>query len=154
MVATIFATTFSQMLDSFEAHRFARERRSRRGFTLIELMVVMAIIVVLMTIGIAHYERTILRSKEAALKVDLKDMREAIQNYTQDKDAAPNSLDDLVTEHYIARVPPDPITNAPDWTTENCDLLLSPDQSSTGICDVHAGTEGVSPFENTPYSSW
>jgi general secretion pathway protein G len=149
-----FATSPGRAVNSSDGRRFAREPRSLRGFTLIELMVVMAILVVLMTIGIAHYERTILRGKEAALKVDLKDMREAIQNYTQDKDAAPNSLDDLVTEHYIARVPPDPITNALDWTTENCDLLLSPDQTSTGICDVHAGSDEVSPFESTPYSSW
>lgn len=129
-------------------------RRLARGFTLLELMVVMAVLIILMTIGIAHYERTIVRSKEAALKVDLRDLREAIQNYTEDKEAAPNSLDDLVTEHYIAHVPTDPITGQPDWTTENCDLLMSTDQTSTGICDVHAGTDGVSPFESTPYSSW
>lgn len=127
---------------------------STKGFTLIELMVVMTIIVILATVGIGHYERTIVRAREAALKSDLKDMRRAIQDYTQDKEAAPNSLDDLVSEHYIDRVPPDPVTGSPDWVTENCDLLLSPDQSSTGICDVHSGSDKVSPFESTPYSSW
>jgi general secretion pathway protein G len=125
-----------------------------RGFTLLELMIVMAIIVVLATIGISHYERTIVRSKEAALKTDLRDMREAIQNYTMDKEAAPTSLDALVTEHYIARIPPDPITGTPEWNTDNCDLLLSTDQTATGICDVHSTSDQVSPFENTPYSSW
>jgi general secretion pathway protein G len=138
----------------FGAQCSRRKPLLSRGFTLLELMVVISIIVVLATIGITHYERTVLRSKEAALKTDLRDMREAIQNYTQDKEAAPNSLDDLVTEHYISRVPPDPITNKPDWNTDNCDLLLSADQTSTGICDVHSASDQVSPFENTPYSSW
>ena len=150
----IFATSWWRPRDFFGARRSAQRHRPPDGFTLLELMVVMAIIVVLMTIGITHYERTVLRSREAALKTDLRDMREAIQNYTNDKDAAPNSLDDLVSDHYISRVPADPISGQPDWTTENCDLLLSPDQGSTGICDVHAGSDQVSPFENTPYSSW
>lgn len=141
-------------VEASRASRASRLSRFARGFTLIELMVVMAILVILMTIGIAHYERTVVRSKEAALKVDLRDMREAINNYTSDKEAAPNSLDDLVSEHYIARIPPDPVSGQPDWTTENCDLLVSTDQTSTGICDVHAGIDSVSPFENTPYSSW
>ena len=150
----IVETSFKRPRDFLGARRSADQYRPVTGFTLLELMVVMAIIVVLMTIGITHYERTVLRSREAALKVDLRDMREAINNYTQDKDAAPNALDDLVTEHYISRVPADPVTGQMDWTTETCDLLLSPDQASTGICDVHAGTDQVSPFENTPYSSW
>ena len=124
------------------------------GFTLLELMIVVTIIAILATIGIGHYERSIQRSHEAVLKSDLRTMRQAIQDYTEDKEAAPNSLDDLVTEHYIDRVPPDPVTGAADWVTENCDLLLSPDQSTTGICDVHSGSDKVSPFENTAYSSW
>lgn len=150
----ILQTLFRSPRDFRGASKPARPVRPVKGFTLLELMVVMAIIVVLMTIGITRYERTVLRSRETALKVDLRDMREAINDYTRDKDAAPNSLDDLVSEHYIARVPADPVTGQSDWTTENCDLLLSPDQGSTGICDVHAGTDQVSPFESTPYSSW
>ena len=130
------------------------QRRPFGGFTLLELMIVITIIMILITIGIGHYERTIQRSREAVLKSDLQTMRRAIDNYTMDKEAAPNSLDDLVTEHYIDRVPPDPVTGANDWVTENCDLLLNPDQSSTGICNVHSGSDKVSPFENTPYSSW
>jgi general secretion pathway protein G len=127
---------------------------SRRGFTLLELMVVMAIIVVLATIGVVRYQKTIERSKEAALRTDLRDMREAIQNYTRDKEAAPTSLDDLVSAQYIARVPNDPVTGQPDWNVDQCDMVLDPDQSSGGICDVHSGSDAVSPFENTPYNSW
>jgi general secretion pathway protein G len=129
-------------------------KRAETGFTLLELMIVITIIMILATIGVGHYEKTVLRSHEAVLHNDLRTMRQAIQDYTQDKEAAPNSLDDLVSEHYIDRVPPDPMTGQPDWVTENCDLLLSPDQSSTGICDVHSGSDKVSPFENTAYSSW
>lgn len=131
-----------------------RGSTAEQGFTLLELMIVITVIMILATIGVGHYERTILRSHEAVLHNDLRTMRQAIQDYTQDKEAAPNSLDDLVSEHYIDRVPPDPMTGQPDWVTETCDLLLSPDQSSTGICDVHSGSDKVSPFENTPYSSW
>jgi general secretion pathway protein G len=134
--------------------RFSRRFEGGRGFTLIELMIVMAIIVVLATIAVGQYQKTLQRSREAVLKTDLRDMREAIQNYTRDKEAAPDSLDDLVTEQYLARIPPDPVTGKPDWTPENCDTLLSPDQTGTGICDVHSSSDAVSPFENTPYSSW
>jgi len=140
--------------ESRRAGRANGARQPETGFTLLELMIVMTIIMILATIGIGHYEQSVLRSKEAVLKADLQTMRKAIQDYTLDKEAAPNSLDDLVTEHYIDRVPPDPVTNQPDWVTENCDLLLSPDQSSTGICDVHSGSDKTSPFENTPYNSW
>jgi len=117
-------------------------------------MIVISVLMILMTIGIAHYERTIQRAREATLKSDLKVMRDAIQDYTQDKEAAPNSLDDLVSEHYIAKIPADPVTGAQDWVPDTCDVMLSIDQTSMGICDVHAGTDQVSPFEGTPYNSW
>ncbi len=126
----------------------------QRGFTLIELMIVMAIIVVLATIASVHYRNAVLRSREAVLKSDLRVMNNAIQDYTRDKEAAPQSLDDLVSGQYLSAIPPDPITSAKDWVTVNCDTLLDPDQSVTGICSVHSASDAVSPFENTPYSSW
>ncbi len=126
----------------------------RRGFTLIELMIVMAIIIVLATIASVHYRNAVLRSREAVLKTDLRVMNNAIQDYTRDKEAAPQSLDDLVSAQYLGAVPPDPITGAKDWVTANCDTLLDPDQSGLGICSVHSASDAVSPFENTPYSTW
>jgi general secretion pathway protein G len=136
------------------ARRRAGVRAGERAFTLLELMVVLAIIVVLVSMGVMRYQRAILSSKEAVLRTDLRDMREAIQNYTRDKEAAPNSLDDLVTSQYIARIPSDPMTGSPDWNAETCDQVLTPDQTSTGICDVHSVSDAVSPTDNTPYSSW
>ena len=125
-----------------------------RGFTLLELMIVMAIILILATIGAGRFEQSIIRSLEAALKQDLFVMRKAIQQYTLDKEAGPNSLDDLVSSGYLREIPRDPITKQKDWTTSSDDLLASPDQTTVGITDVHSTSSDVSPFENTPYSSW
>src|SRR5215471_11589899 len=97
-----------------------------RGFTLIELMVVMAIIMILIGIAAGMYNRSIVRSKEAVLKQDLQEMRKAIDNYTMDKQAAPQSLEDLKPD-YLRAVPVDPITNAKDWVPVVESVVLSPD---------------------------
>lgn len=141
----------------FILKRFGSERRepaASEGFTLIELMIVVAIILILASMAAVRYDQSILRSKEAALHQDLSVMRQAIEQYTMDKEQAPQSLDDLVTAQYLSHIPVDPITGAKDWNVTTSDLLLSPEQSSTGITDVHSGSDKVSPFENTPYSTW
>jgi len=117
-------------------------------------MIVMAIILILATIGAGRYEQSVIRAHEAALKQDLFVMRNAIQQFTLDKEAGPTSLDDLVTAGYLREVPTDPITRSKDWNTSSDDLLASPDQTSAGITDVHSASDQMSPFENTPYSSW
>ncbi len=124
------------------------------GFTLIELMVVMAIMLVLLGIAVTRYERAVLRAHEAVLHQDLQAMRQAIDNYTLDKEAAPQSLEDLESAGYLRSVPTDPITHAKDWRPEFKDVVLSPDQNTTGVTDVHSNSEAISPFEGTPYSSW
>ena len=108
------------------------------GFTLLELMIVMAIILILATIGAGRFEQSIIRSHEAALKQDLFVMRNAIQQYTLDKEAGPNSLDDLVSSGYLREIPRDPITKQKEWATSSEDLLASPDQTTVGITDVHS----------------
>ncbi len=131
-----------------------RRGPAQRGFTLLELMVVMAIIVILMTIATGKFQQMVTRAKEAALKSDLKVMRQAIQDYTRDKECGPSSLDDLVSNNYLRSVPKDPITNETDWVTKSDDIALSPEQSCYGISDVNSQSDTVSPFESTPYSSW
>ena len=128
--------------------------RSEAGFTLLELMVVIAIMSILMGIAAGLYNRSITRSKEAALKQDLFTMRQAINQFTLDKERAPTSLDELVSAEYLRMVPVDPMTNQKDWVPQYEDVVLSPDQTGTGITDVHSGSDQVSPFEGTPYSSW
>jgi general secretion pathway protein G len=131
-------------------HRFLR----MLGFTMLELMVVIAIIMILLGLAAGKYQRSIMRSHEAVLKQDLRVMRDAIQQFTLDKEAAPQSLDDLVSAGYLRNVPTDPITQRPDWVTVTEDILLSPEQSTTGISDVHSASNEISPFENTAYSTW
>jgi general secretion pathway protein G len=125
-----------------------------RGFTMIEMIVVIAIILVLIGMAAGRYEKSIVRSREAVLKQDLATMRNAIQQYTLDKEAGPQSLDDLVSAGYLREVPTDPITRERDWHTNFDNVLLSTDQTAPGIDDVHSSSDAISPFENSAYSSW
>ena len=130
-------------------------RETALGFTLIELMIVMTIIMILASMAAVRYDQSVDRAKEAALHHDLSVMRDAIEQYTLDKEHAPQSLEDLVSSGYLRAIPNDPITRAKDWVVSSSDLLLSPDESSSGgITDVHSSSDAVSPFEKTPYSSW
>lgn len=135
--------------------RSAPARRGLRaaGFSLLELIVVITIIMILAGIAATRYERSVVRAKEATLKQDLFIMRNAIQQYTLDKEAGPTSLDDLVPK-YISAIPVDPITRNKDWHTVSEEVLLDPLQTSPGITDVHSNSDQVSPFENSPYNSW
>ncbi len=136
-----------------ERRRVVRDR-TVAGFTLLELMIVITIIMVLLAMAAGNYVHSVTRSKEAALHQDLFVMRQAIQQFTIDKQTGPQSLDDLVSSGYLREVPKDPITRAADWHADFGDVLLSVDQTSPGITDVHSSSDALSPFENTPYSSW
>jgi general secretion pathway protein G len=129
-------------------------RGSQRGFTLIEILVVMVIITILAGISVAMYGNGITKSKEAVLKQDLKEMREAIDAFHADKNKWPSSLDDLVAEKYIRQVPADPITNAADWQTTPSEPDPANPEDTPGISDVHSASNQNSPFTNTPYAEW
>ena len=131
-----------------------RAARGSRGFTMMELMVVIAIILVLIGMAAGRYEKSVVRAREAVLKQDLATMRNAIQQYTLDKAAGPQSLDDLVSSGYLREVPTDPISRGHEWHTDFENILLSVEQTAPGITDVHSTSDAVSPFEGTPYSSW
>jgi len=129
-------------------------RGAPRGFTLLEMMIVIAIITILVSIGAMQYQKVVLRSREAVLHQDLFVMRKAIQDFTGDTESAPQSLDDLVDKKYLGEIPVDPITRTKDWNPVTCDTVLDAEQVAGGICDVHSASDQVSPFEGTPYSTW
>jgi general secretion pathway protein G len=126
-----------------------------RGFTLLELMIVVSIIMILIGIAAGMYQHSVQKAKEATLRSDLTVMRQAIDHYTLDKEAAPQSLDDLVNpqSQYLREIPTDPMTNAKDWHVDFGDTVMSPDQSTTGIVDVHSNSDKVS-SAGTPYNTW
>src|SRR5579871_516143 len=95
--------------------RNGRSRGAAKGFTLIELMIVIAIITILLGIAAPMYQKSILHSRESVLKQDLQAMRQSIDNFTLDKEAAPQSLDDLVQAGYLRQIPVDPMTQQKDW---------------------------------------
>jgi general secretion pathway protein G len=131
-----------------------KKRQSESGFTLVELMIVMTIILILMAMAIPRFTGSLTRAREAVLREDLHVMRDAIDSYTMDKQKAPQSLDDLVQNGYLREIPPDPMTRSKDtWVTDTSDSMYSLDETEPGINDVHSGSEETS-LDGQPYSSW
>jgi general secretion pathway protein G len=130
-------------------------KKKIRGFTLIELMVVISLILILVSVAVPAYNQSILRARESVLRQKLFTLRSVISQYTLDKQKAPQSLDDLVQSHYIKQIPSDPMTSKNDtWAVDQEDsTLMSPDQQEGGINDVHSGSTAVS-SDGTAYSTW
>lgn len=133
-----------------------RKKRSR-GFTLIEMMIVISIILILVSVALPAYNQSILRARESVLRQNLFTLRSVISQYTLDKQKAPQSLDDLVQGGYLKQLPTDPMTGRNDsWTVDqDTETILSIDQQSdvAGINDVHSGSSGVG-SDGTAYSTW
>ena len=127
--------------------------RGARGFTLLELMIVISILVILAMIAMAQYNRTVLAAKEATLRQDLFTMRKMIDQYAADKGKLPQSLQDLQSAGYINEVPIDPMTDAADWQVE-----FGEDPGSTGgeqgIVQVRSSSNDISSDGSTRYSEW
>lgn len=129
-------------------------KRRSFGFTLIELLIVMAIIATLMAVAVPMYQRSIIRSKESVLKNNLFTLRTVIDEYTYDKQKAPQSLQDLVSDGYLREVPKDPMTgDNTSWKITMEDAGSSVSSTEPGIWDVHSGASKTS-LEGTPYSDW
>ena len=125
-----------------------------RGYTLIELAIVIAIISVLLAIAVPIYQKSIVRTKESLLKNNLFTLRTVIDEYTFDKQKAPQTLEDLVAQGYLRAVPSDPMTNSQrTWRVIMEDALTSVDQTAPGIYDVRSGSDQKS-LDGTPYAEW
>ena len=137
-----------------DRHKFRRSRLKAAGFTLIELMIVISMILILMSVAIPLYNQSIMRAREAVLRQNLFTMRSVIDQYSMDKQKAPQSLDDLVQANYLKQIPTDPMTNSKDtWQTVQEDVLVSVDQNQPGITDVHSGSE-ANGSDGTAYNTW
>jgi general secretion pathway protein G len=129
-------------------------KKSRAGFTLIELMIVMAIVVILIATAIPQYQKSLIRAKESVLKNNLFTIRMMIDEYSYDKQKAPQTLQDLVQEGYLREVPKDPITgSSTTWRTIQEDATQATSSTEPGIFDVRSGSDKTS-LEGTPYSEW
>lgn len=151
-----FLQTFSSSANRISKIRDRKSkianRKLNRGFTLLELMIVISIIIILAVVALPRYERAIQRARETTLKDDLVQMRKMIDQYAADKGQLPQSLDDLVSAGYIREVPIDPITGERDW---NVEMGEDPNlkQGGQGVRDVHSAS-GDQSSEGTPYNTW
>jgi general secretion pathway protein G len=133
----------------------AKLKNRNAGFTLIELMIVISLILILVSVSVPAYNQSILRAKESVLKQNLFQLRSLISQYTLDKQKAPQALDDLVSAGYLKQLPVDPMTASNStWTVEQeDDTISSPDQQESGISDVHSGSTGTA-SDGTAYNTW
>src|SRR5215475_7889439 len=125
----------------------SKSKQHSRGFTLLELIIVMSIMAILISIAVPNFRTSIRQSREAVLRQNLFTLRDLISQYTLDKQKAPQSLDDLVQAGYLKQIPRDPMTDQTDWVTEQEpeDTVMSPDeqQDQGGIDDVHSASTAI-----------
>ena len=135
-------------------HILPHRGRSDRGFTIIELLVVLSLIMILVTLAMNNYRNSILTAKEATLKSNLVRMRDAIDQYYADKGVYPASIQALVSDGYMRAIPMDTITNSTDtWTTVAAEPDPSKPTSDPGIYDVKSGSDAVA-MNGTRYADW
>ena len=147
-------TPIGRLVSKFRRKQISRAQTLAAGFTLVELMVVMLIIAILAGIAVPAYIKSIQAAREAVLKEDLHVLRDAIDSYTNDKNKAPQTLDDLVSGGYLKSVPIDPVTHSSTtWVPTMDDTLQNVDQTDPGMTDVHSGSDQVG-NDGQPYSTW
>ena len=131
-----------------------RSGKQSRGFTLIEILIVVSIIGILVSIAVPIYQKSILRTRESVLRNNLFTMRTVLDEYTYDKQKAPQSLQDLVTEGYLREIPYDPMTGSnQSWKIEMEDSVRSVNQTEPGIFDIHSASDKKG-LDGTSYAEW
>ncbi|HLL70041.1 MAG TPA: prepilin-type N-terminal cleavage/methylation domain-containing protein [Pyrinomonadaceae bacterium] len=147
-----FLSTVSRRRDALYARMRHGRASHQSGFTLLELMIVISIIIILAIIVLPQYQKTVLQARESVLKDDLAQMRKLLDQYAADKGKLPQSLEDLSSSGYLREVPVDPITGQKDWN-----VITGPDANSAeggqGVVDVRSSSTDLS-SEGTPYSEW
>jgi general secretion pathway protein G len=123
------------------------------GWTLIEMLVVLSLIMILASLALTQYRNSIQTAKEATLRANLYHMREAIDQYYADKGRYPESLDTLVSERYLRAIPKDPMTDVPDWQTIQAESEPGASNLSPGIYEVKSASSGTG-MDGTPYATW
>lgn len=124
-----------------------------RGFTLVEMMVVISILLILLAVAMPIYSHSLTRQREETLRQNLETLNKVIVQYTLDKKKAPKSLGDLVQAGYLETIPEDITGRNDTWVTEEGDTIMAPEQTETGIYGVHSGSNQVA-SDGTAYSSW
>lgn len=124
------------------------------GFTLIELIIVTALVVILASVAMVQYQNSVVRAREAVLKEDLFRLRDAIDQYYADKNKWPQTLQDLVSDGYVREVPKDPITDsAESWQTVPAEATPGSNSAEPGIFDVKSGSDKMA-LDGSPYAEW
>jgi len=127
--------------------------KTDHGFTLLELMIVISIVMILMAVAVPVYNQSIIQARESVLRSNLSTLRNVISQYTLDKQKAPQGLDDLVQAGYLRQIPVDPMTRQTNWEVVQEDVMLAVDQNDPGITDVHSASNGTA-SDGTAYSTW
>lgn len=138
-----------------QLHAFAsrRLRNGARGFTLLELMIVLSVMMILMAVAVPMYQQHVVQAREAVLKSNIDQLNKVIEAYRMDKRESPQSLDDLVTAGYYHQLPVDPMTTKADWATDPEDSSNALDPQQPGILRVHSASTGTA-LNGEAYSSW
>jgi|SRR5208282_2780452 general secretion pathway protein G len=131
----------------------SKSAKRARGFTLLELMIVLSVMMILLSIAMPLYQQHVVQAREAVLRHNLSMLDNLIEQYRMDKRESPQTLDDLVTAGYLHQLPFDPMTGKADWATEQEDSTNAIDPQQTGIARVHSASTGTA-LSGEAYSSW
>jgi len=149
LVETLLATAPAEISSTTRAKR----GRFLRGFTLLELMIVISIMMILMAVAVPLYQRHVIQAREAVLKQNLYQLDSLIEQYRMDKGQSPQALDDLVTAGYLTKLPFDPMTEKADWTSDPEDPTNAVDPNQPGIGRAHSASQGIA-LNGEAYSTW